>query len=99
MTSEQKKKLTFTTLFSYKPWAASPLQCSDLLMGNLEGGPDQGPVAGENSAQSVISTTYYYSFMQQHTKAQTLSNCDILFVRFFFGGGGGTIVAFLDSGQ
>lgn len=52
------KKLTFTTLVSHKPRAAPPLQCSDLLVGNLEGGSDQGPVAVENSTRSLISGTF-----------------------------------------
>lgn len=48
MIKQRRQKLTFTTLFSYEPWAASPLQCGDLLIGYFEGWPDHSPVAGEN---------------------------------------------------
>lgn len=39
-------KLTFSTLVSNESWAASPLQGRDLLVGDFEGWPHQGPVAG-----------------------------------------------------
>lgn len=39
-------KLTFSTLVSNESWAASPLQGRDLLIGDFEGWPDQGPVTG-----------------------------------------------------
>lgn len=59
------KKLTFTTLFSYKPWTASPLQCSDLLVGNPERRPDDRPVAvGKHTMTGFRDTdrSFYFVF-------------------------------------
>lgn len=69
MLSPEERILTFTTLFSDKPRAASPLQCSDLPVGNLVWWSDQRPVTG---IQNIV-TAYKYTHRNTHSNAQTYS--------------------------
>lgn len=62
-------KLTFSTRFSCKSWAASPLQRGDQFIGHLEGGSDQGPVTVKTSTiwglvqENCQQITFFSSFL------------------------------------
>lgn len=61
-------KHTFSTLVSNESWAASPLQGRNLLVGDFEGWPEQGPVtAGQG----------YIHFIERY-----LETLDMYFVLF-----------------
>lgn len=84
------KKLTFTTLLSHKPWAASPLQRGDLLVGNLEGRPDHGPVAGGSStliSEICVVATCRHTHTHECTDMIELQNINVWFLVFSVFGG------------
>lgn len=62
----QHAKLTFSTLFSCKSWAASPFQRSDQFIRNLERGSDQGPV--------TVKTSKIYRLVQENFQQITFSS-------------------------